>query len=98
MGAMRNCLKIPAQRKKARNDLLAKPTNNLSETALCEFAALAYRLGFKSDQIHSLIQRSADREIARMALREARKPGRWRYNPVAFKGFVERMVNFFSTT
>ena len=42
IGAMRDYLEIPAQRKKARNDLLAKPTNNLSETALCKFAALAY--------------------------------------------------------
>jgi len=42
VSAIRNYLKIPAQRKKVRNNLLVKPTNNLSETALYKFAALAY--------------------------------------------------------
>ena len=58
--------------KKKKKDLLAKVGGGeADETVLCEFAALAYRLGFESDEVCALKQRSLDREIARSALLKA---------------------------
>jgi flagellar biosynthesis GTPase FlhF len=44
-----------------------------------------------------LIQWSADREIARNALLEARQPDRYKYDVTAFEEFVEQMVGFCAT-
>ena len=41
--------------------------------------------------------RDADREIARNALLEARRPGRYKYDDTAFTHFVEQMAGFFCT-
>jgi hypothetical protein len=56
-------------------DIPAKP----DEALLSDFAALADQLGFQSDQISALKQRSSDREIARVALLNARKPDRYEH-------------------
>jgi len=60
---------------------------------LTEFAILADRLGFKSDNISALKARSSDREIARRLLK-ARKPGLYRYDNLLLESHVEKMVRF----
>ncbi|TAQ83758.1 hypothetical protein B7494_g7918 [Chlorociboria aeruginascens] len=67
---------VPKRKKRSTKPISGKA----DEIVLCEFATLAYRLGYKSEPIRSLIQRSADREIARSALLKARKPDRYKYN------------------
>ncbi|KAL6242584.1 hypothetical protein RBB50_010230 [Rhinocladiella similis] len=67
--AMRHYRAMPTEARKKRKDLLAKAgVEKADEQVLSEFAALADRLGFKSDEIQALKQRSSDREIARNAL------------------------------
>jgi hypothetical protein len=68
-----------------------------SKATLCEIATQAYRLGFKSTPILNLFQGSADRQIARKALLEARRPDRFKYDAAAFEEHIEQMVRFFST-
>ncbi|KAH7303357.1 hypothetical protein B0I35DRAFT_326898, partial [Stachybotrys elegans] len=51
-----------------------------NEEILFEFASLAHKLGFRSDQIESLRHGDPDREIARRLLLTARSPNRFRYN------------------
>jgi Protein of unknown function (DUF3723) len=93
--AMRNYPQVPAEPKK--KNLLAKPTNEKAdEIILCEGAILASRLGYESEKIHSIAQRSPDREIARSALFKARKPDRYKYSEAAFEDYVEQIVNLFS--
>lgn len=95
ISAMRNYLEMPSQ--KEEDNLLAKPRSEPNEYILYEFASLAYRLGFESKQIHCLIQRSADEEIARKALLKARDPHRYTYNHAAFAHFVKQIIRFFCT-
>jgi hypothetical protein len=95
MCAMRGNPQMPAEPK--RKNLSAKPiAGKADEIVLCEFATLAYRLGYESEPIHSLIQRSADREIARSALLKARKPDRYKYSEAAFEDYVGQIVSLFS--
>jgi hypothetical protein len=68
-----------------------------SKATLCEIAAHAYRLGFKSTPIFNFMKGSADRQIALKALLEARKPDRFKYDAAAFEDYVDQMVGFFST-
>jgi hypothetical protein len=96
-GAMRKYIGIPVQRKKPKQDLLAKPIASSNDTALCELAALAYTLGFDSNKIQSLRSRSSDREMARNVLLEARRPNCFQYDAVKFEEFVEQIVGFFRT-
>ena len=95
LGAKRNYVEMPTQ--KEDDSLLAKPRSKPSETTLYEFACLAYRLGFKSDRIHELIKHPPDEKIARNALLEARRPGRYRYDAAVFSHFVEQIIGFFAT-
>ena len=92
---MRNYLEMPALKEK--DHLLAKPRSTASRSIVQEFASLAFRLGFDSERIQSLIQQSADEEIARKALLEARRPGRYKYDDTSFTRFVKQIVEFFST-
>ncbi|KAG9241126.1 hypothetical protein BJ878DRAFT_558879 [Calycina marina] len=69
----------------------------VDEVALSNFAALAIRLGFKSDQISALSQRSADREIARAALLNARKSDHYEYTDATLESNVEQIVRLFDT-
>jgi hypothetical protein len=95
MFAMRDYPQMPAEPKK--KNLLTKPASEKAdEIVLCEFAALASRLGYESERIRSLAQRSPDREIARSALLKARKPARYKYSEAAFEDYVEQIVNLFS--
>jgi hypothetical protein len=93
--AMRDFNQVPAEPK--RKNLLANPARKeADENVLYEFATLAYRLGFESDQIYSLTRRSPDREIARNALLKARKPDRYQYDEAVFEDCVEQIVRMFS--
>jgi hypothetical protein len=95
MFAMRDYPQMPAVPK--RKKLLTKSiTGKADEIVLCEFATLAYRLGYKSEPINSLILRSADREIARSALLKARKPDRYKYNEAMFEDYVGQIAMLFS--
>ncbi|KAG9238306.1 hypothetical protein BJ875DRAFT_502178 [Amylocarpus encephaloides] len=57
----------PNQNNKKKNLLAKAGTVRPDEVVLSDFAALADRLGFQSEQISALRQRSSDREIARAA-------------------------------
>jgi hypothetical protein len=95
--AMREYRAIPSRGRKATGDRLAKAVTSTNEKTLCEFGALTYRLGFESDQIRDLVQRSPDHEIARSALLKARNQNEYRYDSTAFDRYVETMVEFFNT-
>lgn len=72
-----------------RKKLLTKPTTGKAdEIVLCEFATLACRLGYESEPIHSLIQRSADRKIACSDIPKARKPDSYKYDEAMFEDYV----------
>lgn len=96
ISAMRDYLEMLPE--KEDDSLVAKPRSQPNERIRCEFASLAYRLGFESEEIRHQIQRSPDKEIARKALLKARDPTRYKYDDAAFANFVEQMVRFFSTT
>jgi hypothetical protein len=68
-----------------------------SKATLCQIAAHAYRLEFKSMPILNLMQGSADRQIALKALLEARRPDRFKYDADAFEDYIEQMVRILST-
>jgi hypothetical protein len=93
--AGRKYVAIPVQRKKARQDLLAKPTAILSENTLHEFAALAHKLWFNSDKIQNLRHRSTDIELARWILLEARKPSDYEYDANDYEKCAEQIAGFF---
>jgi len=96
--AMRHFREMPVEPKKKKKNLLAKPgARRADETVLCEFAALADRLGFESGEISALKQRSSDREIARNALLEARKSNRFEYSDALFESHIAQIVGMFST-
>ena len=59
--------------------------------------ALAYRLGFESEEIHRLRGRDADREIASDALQLARDPRRYKYPPGLIDNFISQMADMFKT-
>jgi hypothetical protein len=95
---MRDYCKILAEPKKKKKDLLAKVEGGKAdETALYELAALAYQLGFESDEICALKEQSLDREVARKALLEARKPNRYKYNDTILESYIAQIVRMFST-
>jgi Protein of unknown function (DUF3723) len=77
--------------------LLAKvEVGKADKTILCQFATLTYRLGFESDKICTLKQRSPDREIACNALLDARKPDCYKYNNTIFESYIAQIVRMFS--
>jgi len=92
---MRNYLKMLPE--KEDDSLVAKPRSQPNERIECEFASLAYHLGFESKEIRHQIQCFPDEEIARKALLKAQDPTQYKYNDAAFVNFVEQMVRFFST-
>lgn len=51
MAAMRNYLEVPAQHKREKGDLPAKPSSKPDMTTLYEIANFAYHLGFESEYI-----------------------------------------------
>lgn len=82
---------------KSDDELLAKPSRAIADKrAIYEMAELARRLGFQSPEIEAIIDGSPDREIARAALLQARKPDRFRYDERQFDTLVSRIVDCFA--
>ncbi|RHZ60740.1 DUF3723 domain-containing protein [Aspergillus thermomutatus] len=82
---------------KSDDDLLAKSSRaKADKRAIYEMAELARRLGFWSPEIEAIIDGSPDREIARAALLQARKPNRFRYDKRQLDTLISRIVDCFS--
>lgn len=82
---------------KSDDDLLAKSSRaKADKRTIYEMAELARRLGFQSPEIKAIIDGSPDREIARAALLQARKPNRFRYDKQQFDTLISRIVDCFS--
>jgi hypothetical protein len=96
--AMRHYPETPTDAKKKSKDLLAKArVQRADEEVLSRAANLADRVGFVSDEIEVLKQRSSDREIARSALLKARKPDRYQYDQTVLEANVAQIVRLFAT-
>lgn len=80
-----------------KNRLAKAGTAKPDEAVQSDFAALAVQLSFQSDQISALEERSSDREIAREALLNARKPDRYEYNEQTLESHIEQIVRLFAT-
>jgi len=85
------------QNKKKKNRLAKVRTMTPNEVVLSDFAALADQMGFRSDQILASKQWSSDREIARNAMLNARKPDRYEYSGHTLKSHIEQIVRSFAT-
>ena len=77
LAAFRNCKEISTKRR--RRNALAKPRSDTNEVALYNFAALASRLGFRSERIETLLRTSPDQLVAERALITARDPRSFYY-------------------
>lgn len=77
--ALREHADMPAEVK--RKTTGAK-TAHANETVLFQFASLAHKFGFESDEITDMLRRSPDREIARRLLRTARNPTMFQYEDI----------------
>ncbi|KAJ5976578.1 hypothetical protein N7481_010285 [Penicillium waksmanii] len=94
--AMRHYPLMPPDPKNS-DDLLANPTRAKPDPrAIYDMAHLAHRLGFRSPEIDGLLNSSPDHQIARSALLQARKPGRYRYDDQHFDILVRRIVECFT--
>jgi hypothetical protein len=70
--------------------LLIKLVNEKTdEIVLYKFIILVSRLGYKSERIYSLVQRSPNREIVRSVLLKARKPAYYKYNKTVFEDYIK---------
>jgi len=97
--AMRDFPNLPAPRgvETKKKKLLAKArTPKANEVSSSEFAALADRLGFQSEEISALKRRSSDREIAREALLSARDQDHYDYDG-DLDSHVELILGLFAT-
>lgn len=95
--AMRHYTQLPAEPKRTKKELLAKAGSATADAVILhEFAALADKLGFKSTKIDDLMERSPDREIARKALLQARRPDRYIYDEAILEACVEEVTKLFS--
>ncbi|KAK2050894.1 hypothetical protein LY76DRAFT_467211, partial [Colletotrichum caudatum] len=68
---------LPADVKK--KGVHAKACKRADEATLFEFASLANRLGFESDDLNTIMRASPDFEVAKRLLLCARKPEQSRY-------------------
>ena len=94
--AMRNYDLMP-QPTKNDAELLAKSNRpEVDERVLYEMAELAHRLGFWSDQIRDILEKSPDPHVARAALLRARNPDHFQYDSVEVEMPVDRVVACFS--
>ncbi|TAQ83715.1 hypothetical protein B7494_g7958 [Chlorociboria aeruginascens] len=90
--AMREYLEVRTDAKKKSKDLLAKVgVQRADEKVLSRAANLAYKIGFVSDEIQALRERSSDREIAYNALLKARKPGRYQYDQTVLEANIAHL-------
>lgn len=93
--AMRHYPDIPQSSKKAPQ-YVGSMQSEVDENALANMAKLASKLGFQSNKIHDLLERSPDHHMAKQALLKARKPGQFSYNEHIFESLVERVVDCFN--
>jgi hypothetical protein len=98
---MRDYPDLPAPREvktKKKKKLLAKArTPNANEAKLSDFAVLANKLRFESNEITALKLRSSDREIARDALLRARNQDRYDYGDGDIESHIEKILGLFAT-
>ncbi|KUL83669.1 hypothetical protein ZTR_11069 [Talaromyces verruculosus] len=93
--SMRHYPKMP--RDPTKPNRLAKASNEKADEAVIyDMAVLAYKLGFRSTNITTLMDRSPDALIAQDALLTARKSDRYEYNADEYRGLVQRIVECFS--
>ncbi|EED20933.1 conserved hypothetical protein [Talaromyces stipitatus ATCC 10500] len=93
--AMRHYPKMP--RDPTKPNRLAKASNEKADEAVIyDMVVLAYKLGFRSTNITTLMGRSPDALIAQDALLTARKPDLYEYNADEYLGLVQRIVECFS--
>ena len=98
LAAMRHYREMPTEAGKKWKAKLAKArVEKVDEKVLSESAARADRLGFKSNEIQVLQQRSSDKEIARNALLKARKPDRYQYDEAVLEAHITQIVRLFMT-
>ncbi|KAJ5461024.1 uncharacterized protein N7458_002576 [Penicillium daleae] len=88
---MRHYGSIPAPAKCDEELLVKRDRGEIDEHALFGLADLARRVGFRTKEIESLLQKSPDRLIARTALLKARKPDHFRYDPIQLETLVDRV-------
>ncbi|KAL7940674.1 hypothetical protein V8C42DRAFT_336844 [Trichoderma barbatum] len=93
LAAFRNCREMPADTQK--RDILALSRTKTDKTALYELASLASHLGFESDKLDEFSRISTDREIAKSALLNARKPGRFKFRNQ--DRCIEQIVSLFES-
>ena len=97
---MRDYPDLPAPREvktKKKKKLLAKArTPNANEAKLSDFAVLADRLRFESDEITALMLWLSDREIARDALLRARNQDCYDYGDGDIESHIEKILGLFA--
>ncbi|KZL65378.1 hypothetical protein CT0861_10703 [Colletotrichum tofieldiae] len=93
LAAFREFRELPADVKK--KDVLAKARRKADEITLFEFASLANRLGFESDDLSNIMRASPYFEVAKRLLLSARKPGQYRYPN--FEKCIQRVTEIFET-
>lgn len=94
LAAFREYRDLPAEPQK-KNKLLAKSRKEADETVLFGIASLASRLGFVSEEICKILDRSPDRELARRALLTVRKPEHYIYDNLEQR--IQQLVEVFDT-
>lgn len=77
--AIREHACMPAEVKRKKSGANAA---HADEAVLFQFASLAHKLGFRSDEIGDILRRNPDREIARRLLTMARKPEQFHYEDI----------------
>ncbi|RDH27273.1 hypothetical protein BDQ94DRAFT_175749 [Aspergillus welwitschiae] len=80
----------------AANPARAKARAKADESVIHDMATLARKLGFRTTQISAILQQSADRQIARAALLQARKPDRYHYDRETFESLIEQITGCFA--
>lgn len=95
LSAMRHYHLMPPD-PKSHDKLLAKPNCATADVRVVyEMAQLARSLEFHSPEIQELVNGSPDRQIARAALLQARKPGQFRYDDL--DALEDRIMECFLT-
>jgi Protein of unknown function (DUF3723) len=87
--SMRHFTEMIREYPKKEDHQLTPVPKEPDEAVWCKFAALAYRLGFESEEIHRLMSKDPDRELARSTLLKARRPCHFRYPEAVFESFID---------
>ncbi|GFG10588.1 hypothetical protein IFM5058_05002 [Aspergillus udagawae] len=78
------------------NPTRAKARAKADESVVHDMAALAWKLGFRTPQIRAILKQSPDRQIAKAALLQARKPDHYYYDSEMFESLIERIAGCFA--